>query len=83
MEDNFKEAEKLYTKTVVCFKDWLYKYSSKTDRINTNLRNKPVYNLSEQDYYKSIIDFIAGMTDNFAMDIYNEIISFLNRNFKW
>ena len=76
MEDNFKEAEKFYPKTIVCFKEWLYKYSIKTDRSTTDLRNKPVYNLTEQDYYKSIIDFIAGMTDNFAMDMYNEIISF-------
>ena len=28
------------------------------------------------DFYKAIIYYISGMTDNFAIEIYNEIINF-------
>ena len=31
---------------------------------------------NEKDYYKAIIYYISGMTDNFAIEIYNEIIGF-------
>ncbi|MBD9158610.1 MAG: hypothetical protein EGQ16_02005 [Clostridiales bacterium] len=42
-----------------------------------NLKNKIIYDYTNpQDYYKAIIDFIAGMTDNYAIDMYNEIVSF-------
>ena len=42
-----------------------------------NSSNKIVYNLKEQvEYQKAIIDFISGMSDNFAIAIFNEIISF-------
>ena len=29
-----------------------------------------------KDFYKAIIYYISGMTDNFAIEIYNEIINF-------
>jgi len=29
-----------------------------------------------RDFYKAIIYYISGMTDNFAIEIYNEIINF-------
>ena len=36
-----------------------------------------VFNLNnEKEFYKAIIYFISGMTDNFAIEIYNEIIGF-------
>lgn len=72
-------VEKFYPETIATFKDWLYKYSDITDRSDTNLKNNVVYKLSkgdEKEYYKSIIDFIAGMTDNYAIDVYNEILRF-------
>ena len=75
--ENLSNLEKFYPETISSFKDWLYKYSNITNRLDTNLKNKIVYNLNnEKEYCKSIIDFIAGMTDNFAIDIYNEIIRF-------
>ena len=30
----------------------------------------------EQDFYQAIIYYISGMTDNYAIDMYNKIISF-------
>ena len=31
---------------------------------------------NEKDFSKAIISYISGMTDNFAIDMYNEIIRF-------
>ena len=74
---NLKELKKFYPQTIIRFKDWLHKYWNLTDRTNTNLKNKIIYDYTNpQDYYKAIIDFIAGMTDNYAIDMYNEIVSF-------
>ncbi len=62
------------------FESWLVKYTSydlerkaflKLDRIQT------VFDIqSEESYQKCIIEFISGMTDQFAISIYEEIISF-------
>ncbi|MBR2744768.1 MAG: HD domain-containing protein [Clostridia bacterium] len=76
IENNFKEAEKFYPDTMLQFRKWLNKYWELTERQGTNLKNKIVYKYTEQDYCRAIIDFIAGMTDNFVINIYNEIISF-------
>lgn len=71
------KVEKFYPDTIATFKEWLYKYSNLTDRAGSNLKNRVVYNLdNEKEYYKSIVDFIAGMTDNYAIDVYNEILKF-------
>ena len=73
------KVEKFYPDTIATFKDWLYKYSDLTDRAESNLKNNIVYSLSkgdEKEYYKAIVDFIAGMTDNYAIDVYNEILRF-------
>ena len=41
------------------------------------LKNKILFSLNnEKDYYQAIIYYISGMTDNFAIEIYNEIIHF-------
>lgn len=77
LRSNLKKLETFYPNTINSFYDWLYKYSNIVDRVGTNLQNKVVYDVTkEADYAKSILDFIAGMTDNFAIDIYNEIIGF-------
>ena len=40
-------------------------------------KNKVVFDMSvSTDFYKAIIYYISGMTDNFAIEIYNEIIHF-------
>ena len=41
------------------------------------LKNKVLFDLNNpKDFYQSIIYYISGMTDNFAIDMYNEIISY-------
>jgi dGTP triphosphohydrolase len=42
-----------------------------------NYNNKKIYGkLTAVDYYTAIIDYIAGMTDKFAVDFFNAIITF-------
>lgn len=75
--NNLEKIKKFYPQTIVCFNDWLYKYWNLRNRNNANLKNKIIYTYENpKDYYKAIIDFIAGMTDNYAIDMYNEIVSF-------
>ena len=43
------------------------------------LLNKVLFSIdNEKDFYKAIIYYISGMTDNFAIEIYNEIIHLEN-----
>ncbi len=61
------------------FKEWLVKYSDydlKTKEKQKN-HNEPVFYINEKDSFnKCCISFIAGMTDQFALRIFKEIISF-------
>ena len=67
--------KKFYPNLINDFLAFVYKYFNLGNR--KNLRNNIIFNInSDIDYYKCIIYFISGMTDNFAIDIYNEIISF-------
>jgi dGTPase len=71
---------KQYPLLSATFEDWLIKYTSydlekraliKFDSI------KPVFDLSQPDSFnKCVIEFISGMTDQFAIAIHEEIISF-------
>ena len=61
------------------FKEWLIKYSSLNpeSRKEAGFENDIVYDVSDPIQYKrAVIDYIAGMTDNFAIRVYHEIISF-------
>ncbi len=56
------------------FYAWLDKYSFQT---NDNYKNRIQFNVSnEKEYKRSIVYFISGMTDNFAISIFNELNSF-------
>lgn len=74
--EKFNQYEVFYPQIVSQFRDWLNKYWNLNKRENCNLENKIVFELNEKDFCKAIIEFIAGMTDNFAIDVYNEIIRF-------
>jgi dGTPase len=60
------------------FLDWIGCYWELTVRTESNLKNSVVYEIlhDQKNYYKAILDYISGMTDNFAIDTYNEIIRF-------
>ncbi len=69
---NFK---KYYPTLIDSFEDWLCTYFNIGNK--ENLKNDTIFDIENQkDYYKGLIYYISGMTDNFAIDIYNEIIGF-------
>ena len=72
---NIEKLEKIYPKLGESFKNWIINYWN-LERHNTS-NNDIIFNMeNEKDYYKAIIYYISGMTDNFAIEIYNEIIRF-------
>ena len=55
-------------------KPFIYIYNS---GMNSALVKDEYYQLNhEKEYYKAIIYYISGMTDNYAIDTYNKIIRF-------
>ena len=60
--ENIENLEKTYPKLMRYFKKWLLNHWK--DEI------------TEKEYCKLIIYYISGMTDKFAIDMYNEIIGF-------
>lgn len=68
------------------FEDWLLMYSNyrigawkdeEERKKFLRMNNSPVFDITEMDSYtKCVIEFISGMTDIFAMQVYEEIISF-------
>jgi dGTPase len=76
----------LYPTLISTFLDWLIKYSdirndailiSKYSGRISKLKNKVIYKINErQDYIMAIVDYISGMTDSFAIRVFNEIMSF-------
>lgn len=82
---NLKSIETYYPKLVSSFEKWLLKYCETSIVPRGDLRteafaceNKKIYgNLeSEKVYAQAIIDYIAGMTDRFAVGLFNELISY-------
>ena len=82
------QALKIYPKLCSTFEDWLVKYTNykpfiaeKHDYVNKKaiLRyNTPVvFDVTDNDSFtKCIIEYISGMTDQFAIEVYEEIITF-------
>lgn len=71
--NKLNEKKHVYPKLIDGFIDWVGIYIKESQEgINTKL-----YNFKEKkDYARAIIHYISGMTDKYAIDIYNEIISF-------
>jgi dGTPase len=79
---------KLYPKLCSTFEDWLIKHSnykhfspekhSFVDKKAILRYNTPqIFDITdEESYTKCIIEFISGMTDQFAIQVYEEIITF-------
>ena len=70
---------KFYPTATVDFSDWLIKYSNIDEKAHRlrKYRNKIIYDIqNEMDYKQAIIDYISGMSDNYAIKVYNEMIEF-------
>lgn len=64
---------KMYPELVEDFYAWLEAYK-KGERLEI-YENKALFDLSnEKDFYQAILYYIAGMTDNFAMKMYQYVI---------
>jgi dGTPase len=61
------------------FEDWIVKYTdlAEDEKESLKYKNKVVYNLKNKcEYTRAIIDFISGMTDNFALEVFEELTRF-------
>lgn len=68
-----------YTCLINSFRDWLVKYSFDNGSLKRSdkYENTIIYRLSNKnDYLMAVIDYITGMTDNFAIKIFEELIKF-------
>lgn len=73
--ENINKMKKVYPKLFGSFKDWISNYWN-LERY-PNSKNEIIFNINnEKDYFKAIIYYISGMTDNFAIETYNEIVRF-------
>lgn len=80
-ENTKQELQKLaiyYPTLANEFLDWITNYWDLTNREDSKLKNKVIYAVSQDEkaYQKAILDYISGMTDNYAIKRYEEIISF-------
>lgn len=77
--ENVKKHFEFYPILTKTFKEWLLKFATPNERNSrkNKYENEILYDLSkEKDYLRAVIDFIAGMTDNFAIMIFKEITTF-------
>lgn len=72
---NIQNLKKFYPKLMNSFEEWLQNYWD-LDRKEIFKNDVIISMNNEKEYYKAIIYYISGMTDNFAIDIYNEIVRF-------
>lgn len=74
--NNSKEnLKKFYPELFKDFEDWLSYYWNLPR--NKNAKNKAIFDLNDRkSYIQAIIYYIAGMTDNYAIDMYNKIVGF-------
>lgn len=74
---SIQSLQKFYPKLYNGFSRFLYSYYDYSNRKNSHFKNKALFNDSNKlDFYQAILFFISGMTDNYATEIYNEIIGF-------
>jgi dGTPase len=78
LKESFNSKEKtrkICPELINDFEDWIKNYWN-LERPRDN-KNDRIFNIeNEKDYYKAIIYYISGMTDNYAIKMYNKIIGF-------
>lgn len=74
---NLKKMGRYYPVLSEEFVGWLANYTNIKERDDDDFKSKIIYNLNNlKDYERAIIDYMSGMTDNYIVKIYNEIVSF-------
>ena len=70
-----EHIKSIYPEIIADFENWLKIYWNK-ERIDI-CKNKSIFDVDNKiELYQAIIYYISGMTDNYAIDIYNKIIKF-------
>lgn len=74
---NIKRMGRYYPFLSEEFSNWLETYSNASDKSDESYCNKVIYDLNDiNNYLRAIIDYMSGMTDQYIVRIYNEIVSF-------
>lgn len=74
---SIQSLQKFYPKLYDGFLGFLYSYYNYPDRHISNYKNKVLFEDSNKCHFcHAILFFMSGMTDNYAMEIYDEIIGF-------
>lgn len=74
-QNRLDELRKSYPAVSTAFHDWLSCYW--TLFRDYRQKNPAIFDISyEKDYARAVISFIAGMSDRYAIECFNEIISF-------
>lgn len=77
-ENTFNKLHKLmkfYPNLIKGFIEWYNNFSDCAPR--DGLRNKVLFNINyPKEFYYAIVLYISGMTDKFAIEMYNEIIGY-------
>ena len=74
-----KKDQSQYPKLITTYLDWLNKYAQiPTYPRKKEYKNKIIYDftLDSLAFEKSILDYLAGMSDQFIIQLFNELISF-------
>ena len=75
--NKLNDVSDIYPNLCKGFINFITDYYDFDNKENLRLKNKVLFSIdNEKDFYKAIIYYISGMTDNFAIEIYNEIIHF-------
>jgi len=73
---HISDKQSIYPSLADSFCSWLRKYSTGFEA-DGKMQNEKIYNLQEYaSFVQAIVDYISGMTDSYAIKIFNEIIRF-------
>lgn len=74
---NLHKLQRTYPKLITGFCSFLDNYCAYARTPENKLANKIIFDIfNPSDYFKAILSYISGMTDNYAIELYNEIIRF-------
>lgn len=75
---NLKKIQEYDSDVISPFIEWLSRYSDLTNEGRKAIyHNKKLYDITKkEDFVKAILTYISGMTDNYAIQTYNQLIRF-------
>ena len=79
IRENIEGKSYLSPRLYRSFEEWIIKYSDldEAEKESRKFSNKVVYHLQNKvEYIRAVIDFISGMTDNFALETFEELTKF-------